>query len=337
MLSNKGAVQFYIVSILLILIAGFVSILVYSEISYGILNNQGNSACTLRNAFQNMYTGDDIVEQALDMGNSNCKVVSETLRPPDITNTNRMFDMCKGLIEYYQGNYELAKNDQNFGNLCLSYALIDRSNSCWNTYLKGNAKFSGECNRICLSNGFRSYKLDKPVGEIYVPNTNELDVKISNTPVNQYTLKFQDIGNLYDPEEIGIKITPKNEGELIKISYEKAVDIQDKDFYLVNIVDLELNSNSLSEMITLYSSINELGPYDNILFDPNINYNSGDQIILGFVESTDINLLEAGVKTISVLQRNQPLYTAGAILGEFEFGNAKLSENYIYYERRGQC
>ena len=106
---------------------------------------------------------------------------------------------------------------------------------------------------------------------------------------------------------------------------------------IVYIVDLELNSNSLSEMINLYSSINELGPYDNILFDPNINYNSGDQIILGFVESTDINLLEAGVKTISVLQRNQPLYAAGAILGEFEFGNAKLSENYIYYERRGQC
>jgi len=336
MLSTKGAVQFYIVSILLILIAGFVSILVYSEVSYGILSNQGNSACTLRNAFQNLYTGDDLAEQVLDAGNSNCKVISETLRPPDITNTNLMFNICKDLIKYYQGNYDLAINDKNFPDLCLSYALVDRSNSCWNTYLKGNAKFSGECNRICLANGFRSYELKDISGDIYIPYTENYDIKLSNKPINQYSLKFQEIGALIDVSNSEVKITESEENGLIKINYEKSLSVKDDDLYLIVIIDQSISSNTISEMISFYSSINEFGP-KNVLNNPENTYTSNDQIILGFVESTNLNLLESGSKTIAFKKGIYPLYVLGATIGETGFGEVELSENSIYIERRGQC
>jgi len=348
MLSVKGAVQFYIISILIILIAGFVSILIYSEISYGILSNQGDSACTLSNAFKNLYTDDDLSEQFLDSGNSNCRPKSETMRAPDITDKNTMFNLCKDLIDFYEGDYELAISDVNFPEYCISYNLMDKSNSCWKTYLKGNAKFSGECNRICLSEGFRSYYLEDSSGEILLPKNSELNLKISNNKISQLKLSLLDLSELNEISDTDIYIDIIEEPEFIKITYQKGNSIEDKDIYLIDIYKLNINENHFSDMNAYYSSLNDFGPEDNLIYDignyPN-TLNSGDQLVLGFVESGDIDLLEGGITAFSLILTKK-IGIAGAFtgsqLGDFfgsrtSLGDIKTSENFIYLDRRGQC
>ena len=256
MLSTKGSVQFYIIGVLLILVAGFVSILIYTEVSYGILSNQGNSACTLSNAFQNLYTTDDILEQTLDAGNSNCKPTSKTIRAPDITDPNRIFDTCKELQDYY-GSYELALSDPEFSNNCLAYNLMNEARSCWLNYLKGNAKFSGECSSICVADSFRSYQLNENSGQIILENSIDSEVKLSNKRIQQEKLIFSDISGLYDLEDSNIAF-PEYPDFIIEddktlINYEKNLNFVGKSPFLIDINKPEIKGVNIDFALELHS------------------------------------------------------------------------------------
>jgi len=345
MRSNKGSIQFYIVGLLLVLISGFVIVLIMSEVSYGILSNQGNSACTLSNAFKNLYTGDDLAEQVLDTGTSNCKPISETIRPPDITNQNRMFDMCAELFEFY-GSNEAAVSDNNFAENCMSYALMDRANSCWKTYLKGNAKFSGECNRICISEGFRTYYLNEESGRIILPKNSQLNLKISSKGINQLKLGLSELNDLVDLDEVDIKLSISETENSKIIDYEKGLSVVNENFYLVDIYSPNINSDNFGLMNDYYGLNNDFGPQNNIIAPNNLNSNNlqaGDQIVLGFVESRDLDLLEGGIKAFSLyygkgFSGRASGVSLGGFIGELTtVGNVEISDNYIYLDRRGQC
>ena len=300
MLSTKGSVQFYIIGVLLILVAGFVSILIYTEVSYGILSNQGNSACTLSNAFQNLYTTDDILEQTLDAGNSNCKPTSKTIRAPDITDPNRIFDTCKELQDYY-GSYELALSDPEFSNNCLAYNLMNEARSCWLNYLKGNAKFSGECSSICVADSFRSYQLNENSGQIILENSIDSEVKLSNKRIQQEKLIFSDISGLYDLEDSNIAF-PEYPDFIIEddktlINYEKNLNFVGKSPFLIDINKPEIKGVNIDFALELHSEKTDY-PMENLALPKNINeevLTSGDRIMIGFVESTDYDLVRDSV------------------------------------------
>ena len=343
MLSTKGSVQFYIIGVLLILVAGFVSILIYTEVSYGILSNQGNSACTLSNAFQNLYTTDDILEQTLDAGNSNCKPTSKTIRAPDITDPNRIFDTCKELQDYY-GSYELALSDPEFSNNCLAYNLMNEARSCWLNYLKGNAKFSGECSSICVADSFRSYQLNENSGQIILENSIDSEVKLSNKRIQQEKLIFSDISGLYELEDSNIAFPEYPdfiiEDEKTLINYEKNLNFVGKSPFLIDINKPELKGVNIDFALELHSEKTDY-PMENLALPKNINeeaLTSGDRIMVGFVESTDYDLVRDSVIVYSFYKLNPGGYFVGQLAGSLtSFGDGQTAPSVIYFDRRGKC
>tara|TARA_B100001287_G_C22661136_1_gene520432 strand:- start:486 stop:1532 length:1047 start_codon:yes stop_codon:yes gene_type:complete len=348
MLSTKGSVQFYIIGVLLILVAGFVSILIYTEVSYGILSNQGNSACTLSNAFQNLYTTDDILEQTLDAGNSNCKPTSKTIRAPDITDPNRIFDTCKELQDYY-GSYELALSDPEFSNNCLAYNLMNEARSCWLNYLKGNAKFSGECSSICVADSFRSYQLNENSGQIILENSIDSEVKLSNKRIQQEKLIFSDISGLYDLKDSNIAFPEYpdfiKEDDKTLINYEKNLNFVGKSPFLIDINKPKVNTQNINVALETLKVMPDY-PIENLALPKDIiekDITAQDRIVVGFVESTDIDLIEQAVFFAGITGSKRiidPLtaYGGSKLAGSlFEFGDIEVEKGYIYFDRRGKC
>ena len=343
----KGSVQFYIVSFLLVLISGVVVTLVYTEVTYGILSNQGNSACTLSNAFKNLYTDDGLFEQSLDEGNSNCIPTSKTLRSPDITTPSRLFDTCKELQNNYD-SVDQALSDPFFSDKCLSYSLLNEAKSCWFNYLKGNAKFSGECSRICISDSFRSYKLIDSEGSFNIQNSLDSEFKLSDKKIIQEKLLISEISGLRDIKESNIEINIQKSGDESLITYEKDLS-SDESPFLIDINNPELGVTSIYSALEIHS-MNPNFPVSNILLPENLQDNpikSGDQIVVGFVESTDIDLL-ANLVLISspfiggkALTKGVAITTAAGasvVVSElFDFSDVELDSSYIYFDRRGSC
>jgi len=347
----KGSVQFYIVSFLLVLISGVVVTLVYTEVTYGILSNQGNSACTLSNAFKNLYTDDGLFEQSLDEGNSNCIPTSKTLRSPDITTPSRLFDTCKELQNTYD-SVDQALSDPFFSDKCLSYSLLSEAKSCWFNYLKGNAKFSGECSRICIADSFRSYQLNENSGQIILENSIDSEFKLSDKKIRQEKLILSDISGLYDLKDSTIAF-PEYPNFLTKdkktlINYEKDLS-SDESPFLIDINNPDLGVTSIYSALEIHS-MNPDFPVSNILLPENLQNNpikSGDQIVVGFVESTDIDLLSNLVLISSpfigkgIIKKGFVVTTAvgtSVIVSQlFDFSDVELDSSYIYFDRRGSC